>query len=108
MLGTLDAHGVRVAGVTRELERLTAATAEVEMHPLVTSERAECPRLLPNPAQWSLPNSIKCQRVDLPRRLAGQHASIGGHHDIHVAPSAHAGFGILLIVVGQDIHNLHS
>ncbi|OOO03569.1 MAG: hypothetical protein USCGTAYLOR_00169 [Chromatiales bacterium USCg_Taylor] len=47
------------------------------------------------------------QPGELPGRMAGERGPIGRDAEKHGAPAVHAGFGAVLIIVGNDIKDFH-
>src|SRR5688572_3192346 len=116
VVGGQVADRVRARGVAGELERLTAAAAEIDLsalaaaagvgHPVRAAEALEGLRPLPDPRQGVLPDADPGQRQGVCGR-AGQDVAVGHHGELPAAPATHAGFGVPLVVVWEDVDDLH-
>ena len=53
------------------------------------------------------PHVVEGERGDLGGAVAGKHHAIGGDHEIELAPAAVAGLGVCLVIVRQDVGDLH-
>src|SRR5689334_4510511 len=110
------ADRIGAGGVAGELERLTAAPAEVDLTPVAASARLRHPvrpaetleerRFRPDPRQRVFADV----RAWKGKRVCGgtrQGITVRRDCELSLSPAAHAGLGVPAVVVGQDIADVH-
>ncbi len=100
-------------GIAQQSQRLAAAAAEIHLAPLAGAARLLHPARaakalegvarVPYLRQPPLPARSKLIARDGIRRVAGQHAAVGGDVDEPAAPAAHAGLGQVGVQIGQHV-----
>src|SRR5919197_3477392 len=110
------AYRIGAGGVAGELERLAAAPAEVDLaagaasarirHPVRPAETLEERRFRPDPRQGVLAHA-RAREGKRVRGGAGQDIAVGHDGELSLPPPAHAGLGVLAVVVGEDIDDVH-
>src|SRR3954465_10973675 len=109
-------YRISAGGVAGELERLAAAPAEVDLtpeaalaglrHPVRPAETLEERRFRPDPRQGVLAH-VRAREGERVRGGAGQGIAVGRDGELSLSPPAHAGLGVLAVVVGEDIDDVH-
>src|SRR2546425_6888803 len=102
--------------VARDQEGLTAAAPEIHGlagaraaglgHPRVAAKPGERIRFVPDPLEGMVAHVGELERGDAAGRVTRPHLAGGGDRDVRAGPPAHAGLGILLVIVRQHPHDL--
>src|SRR3989454_3293588 len=89
-----------------EIHGLAGARAAGLGHPRVAAKPGERIRFVPDPFEGMVAHVGELERGDAAGRVTRPHLAGGGDRHVRAGPAAHAGLGILLVIVRQHPYDL--